>query len=252
MGEQDFRVSMEGPVPLPAPEHQRKITRNKWFEIVTVVLMIVIGAGYLSYRNSGGLRPADAVRTLDDAVKTVEETGASKHGQGEGVFGRRIVSFSQAVGIFERRVDLVGTDFGAPLETAIVSLVPLQGEWKPSDTALLDAVNGVGELGHQLVPSSAEALDKAVTTSESITDTPRPHDKGVAATDDGWKVTYVTYRNFDEEADPPQTVLYYVIQRMSAGEDPALGAFNRALYEAILEGDDAKGAVLAAGAIGGS
>ncbi|NUM52363.1 MAG: hypothetical protein HUU46_01845 [Candidatus Hydrogenedentes bacterium] len=250
MNEQDFRVSPPGPVPLPTPEHQRKITRNKWFEVITVCTMIIAGFGYLAWRNSGRLTSVDPARTLGDAVKAVEATveprGGSKFGQGGGLFGRRMVSFSYPMDLFECRVDLIGKDENSPLETAIIRLAPRGGEWDPSDAALLDAVNSVGELGQKLVRSTGEAMDKAANTMELVGDSARPHDKGVAATNDGWKVTYVTYRSFDEKADPPQPVLYYVIQRMSAGEDESIGELNRTLYEAIRQGADAKAAILRA------
>ena len=51
-----------------------------------------------------------------------------------------------------------------------------------------------------------------------VTDTPRLHDKGVQQTSDGWKLTYVTYRSYDEQAGP-QPMLCYVLQRQSAAAD---------------------------------
>lgn len=249
MSEQDFRVPPSGPTPLPTPEHQRKITGNKWFEVITVVLMIVVGFGYLAWRNSGGISDGDPARTLGESAHRIELDGAVQ-AENTLVFGRHLLSYTQNAGIFERHIDLVGTDLKSPLETAIIWLTPNSGDWKPTDQSLLDAVNGVGELGRRLVVSSSDALAKAVNTMEFIKDSERPHDKGVAATTDGWKITYVTYHGFDEHADP-QPVLYFVLQRMSAGEDDALGVFNRTLYEAIQRGDDAVAAVRAAGSQAG-
>lgn len=242
MSEQDFRVPPEGPVPKPAPEHQRKITYNKVFEVTLVVLMIVGGAGYLLWRNSGSITPANPARTLADAAAAVEREGAVKSGSAK-IFDRDMDSYSLESDLFDCHIGLLGKDPSSPLETAIIWLTPKPGGWSPTDKSLLDAVNGVGELGHTLVESTGEAMEKASSTMEFIGDVPRPHDKGVAATNDGWKVTYVTYRGFDESANPPQAVLYYVIQRMSAGEDESLGAFNRTLYNAIRQGQDAKAAV---------
>lgn len=242
MSEQDFRVPPAGPVPLPTPEHQRKITLNKVFEVTLVALMIVGGAGYLLWRNSGSITPANPARTLADAAAAVEQEGAVKSGSTR-IFDRDMDSYSLELDLFDCHIGLLGKDPNSPLETAIIWLTPKPGDWSPSGKSLLDAVNGVGELGHTLVESSGEAMDKAANTMEFIGHVPRPHDKGVAATNDGWKVTYVTYRSFDESADPPQAVLYYVIQRMSAGEDESLGAFNRTLYDAIHLGQDAQAAV---------
>ena len=244
MSEQDFRVPPSGPMPLPTPEHQRKITNNKWFEVSVVVLMIVGGAGYLLWRNSGSITPVDPARTLADSAKVVERAGGVKSGSTK-IFDREMDSYSQKMGLFECHVELMGKGPESPLETAIIWLTPGPGDWAPTEKSLLEAVNSVGELGHKLVQSTAEAMDKASNTMELIQDVDRPHEKGVSATNDGWKVTYVTYRGFDEASDPPQAVLYYVIQRLSAGEDESLGLFNRTLYDAIHRGTDAKAAVQA-------
>lgn len=242
MSEQDFRVPPSGPLPLPTPEHQRKISRNKWFEVVTVILMIVIGFGYLAWRNSGTAAPANASKSLETAITAVKADGATQ--LSSTTIGNRIMtSLSKKLAGFDCNIELLGKSPSEPLETAIIWLAPPPGSFSPSESSMLEVVNGVGELGHSLVPSSAEAMEKAVKTSELIKDSPRPHQRGVAATNDGWKVTYVTYQNYDETANPPQAVLYYVIQRLSAGEDETLGPFNRALHEAILQGTDAVQAI---------
>ena len=244
MDEKDFRVPPAPTfgLPLPTPEHQRKITRNKWFEVVTVMLMIVIGFGYLAWRNSGRAASFNAAQTLEASISAMKEDGATQLSSTT-IGNRTMASLSKKLAGFDCNVELLGKYPNAPLETAIIWLAPPAGTFSPSDSLMLEVVNGVGELGHKLVPSTAEAMEKAVKTSELIKDSPRPHQRGVAATNDGWKVTYVTYGNYDETASPPQAVLYYVIQRLSAGEDETLGPFNRALHEAILQGADAKQAI---------
>lgn len=246
MDEKDFRVPSAPtfglPLPQPTPEHRRKITRNKWFEVTTVILMIVIGFGYLAWRNSGTVPPANASKSLETSIAAVKADGATQL-TSTTVGNRTMASLTKKLAGFDCNVELLGKNPNEPLETAIIWLAPPKGTFSPSDSSMLEVVNGVGELGHKLVPSTAEAMEKAVKTSELIKDSPRPHQRGVAATNDGWKVTYVTYQNYDETASPPQAVLYYVIQRLSAGEDETLGSFNRALHEAILEGTDAKQAI---------
>jgi hypothetical protein len=250
MSEHDFRVPPAGPMPSPTPEHQRRITNNKWFEVVTVILMIVVGFGYLAWRNYRANTHIDPARTLSESAKEIEREGGTKLSVSS-LFGRQVLSYTQKMDIFDCNVDLIGMDPDSPLETAIIWLTPQPGKWAPEGNSLLKAVNGVGELGQKLVKSSSEAMDKAAKTMELIGDTKRPHDKGVAATNDGWKITYVTYRGFDENADPPEAVLYYILQRMSAGEDGSLAVFNRTLYDAVKQGIDAKLAVQAASSAGG-
>ncbi len=246
MDEKDFRVpaapSFGLPLPQPTPEHQRKITRNKWFEVIMVMLMIVVGFGYLAWRNSGTVPPENASNTLQAAITAVKADGATQL-TSTTIGDRTMASLSKKLAGFNCNVELLAKSPNEPLETAIIWLAPPAGTFNPSENTMLEVVNGVGELGHKLVPSTAEAMEKAVKTSEHIKDSPRPHQRGVAATNDGWKVTYVTYQNYDEAASPPQAVLYYVIQRLTAGEDESLGPFNRALHEAILEGADAKQAI---------
>ena len=246
MDEKDFRVppapTFGLPLPQPTPEHRRKITRNKWFEVITVILMIVIGFGYLAWRNSGTVPPENASKSLDASITAVKADGAIQL-TSTTIGDRTMASLSKKLAGFDCNVELLGKNPNEPLETAIIWLAPPAGAFDPTADAMLEVVNGVGELGHLLVPSTAEAMEKAVKTSELIKDSPRPHQRGVAATNDGWKVTYVTYQNYDETANPPQAVLYYVIQRLSAGEDETLGPFNRALHEAILQGTDAIQAV---------
>ncbi|MCC6153742.1 MAG: hypothetical protein IT367_08295 [Candidatus Hydrogenedentes bacterium] len=244
MDEKDFRVptSPTFGLPLPTPEHQRKITRNKWFEVITVILMIVIGFGYLAWRNSGTVPPANASNTLQAAITAVKADGATQL-TSTTIGDRTMVSLSKKLAGFDCNVEVLGKSPNEPLETAIIWLAPPPGAFSPSDSSMLEVVNGVGELGHKLVPSTADAMEKAVKTSELIKDAPRPHQRGVAATNDGWKVTYVTYQNYDETANPTQAVLYYVIQRLSAGEDESLGPINRALHKAILEGTNAVQAI---------
>ena len=74
-----------------------------------------------------------------------------------------------------------------------------------------------------------------------ITDTQRPHGKGVAGTSNEWKVTYVTY----ESASGREPALYYVIQRQSVGADPGLKEFNRTLYQTIDQGGEVRAALAA-------
>ena len=107
------------------------------------------------------------------------------------------------------------------------------------------AVNAVADLGTRLVLHSDEAIQKALDTSVFERDADRPHDKGVAATQDGWKITYVVFKEFDEseEALPALTL---VLQSLEAASDPKLADLNRALYRAVEAGEDARLALVSA------
>lgn len=225
------------------PEQRRRIFREKAFEIGVVVLLIIAGFSFLAWRSSRQA-PPQAVRNIADATAAVERGGGKGAGQSR-LFGREFASFTLPMDNFTCHIDLVGTGADAPLETAITWLTPHPGNWPPTETALQLAVNSVGQIAQALVPTAGPALIKAAATMELITAAPRPHEKGVSATSDGWKLSYFTYRSFDEAAEP-QPVLVLVLQRLSAGEDESLGTMNRALFEAILRGDDIKSALRSA------
>jgi hypothetical protein len=231
------------PVPLPTPEHQKRITKQKWFEVILVVALIVGGAGYLGLRDFRQRHHVDPALGLAKSAAATERAGATAAGTST-LMGRQCLSLTQKLDTFDCHIDLVGEASDAPLETAIIWLTPLPGTSAPSAVALQKAVNTVGVFAQKLVGASTDALEKASNTMVSVSDTQRPHDKGVAGTSDGWKLTYVTYRTFDETA-APQPMLCLVLQRLSAASDPKLADFNRILYESIHRGDDVKAALLA-------
>ncbi|MBI2433513.1 MAG: hypothetical protein HYV26_11645 [Candidatus Hydrogenedentes bacterium] len=227
------------PPPAPEPVHQRKITREKWFEIVCVIFLIVGGVGYLAWRNSHAQIPAMAVETLGEAG-ALAESKAYKPLDRQSLSGRQIAGYTKPLPEFQCFMNLIGA--GESLETAIIWLTPRALAPSPSASAMQEAVNEVANIASLLVPSSGEALRKAVRTSEFMGEAKRPYDKGVVGTSDGWKVTYVTYRSFD---DLEQPALILLLQTLSAGADPALAEFNRTLYRAIEEGNEVKSALKA-------
>lgn len=238
MPESIHYVPLSDPMPKPTPEHQRKITRGKVFEVVTVITLICTGTAFLYWRGQGQAGGPDAAETVRASIAAVEAGAAAKMGE-EVLFGRHIWSFRQAITGFTAHVDLIGGNEDTPLETAIIWLTPQPGAGEPSEHTLQAAVNGAGLVAQLLVRSSGLAFEKAAKTMERINDSPRPHNKGVGATDDGWKLTYVTYTSHDEGADPPP-MLCLVLQRLSAGEDESLAAMNRTMYEALQAGRDIK------------
>jgi hypothetical protein len=240
------RIPAPEPLPLPTPEHQRKITRGKWFEIVTVMTLIVLGTSFLYWRSERQANAPDAAASVTASKLAIEADGALAVGSTT-LLGRPIWSYRKLLAGFVAHVDLVGERDDAPLETAIIWLTPQPGAGPQSPEALQAAVDSVAITAWELVRSSALAFEKASKTMEYISDAPRPHDKGVGASDDGWKLTYVTYRSYDD-AGEPEPVLCVVLQRLSAGEDEALAQMNRTLHEALHAGRDIKTALGGTGA----
>ena len=243
MDESRYGIPRIDPVPLPTAEHQQKITRQKWFEIITVILLILAGTGFLAWRNNHTHTHLDANSTITESGEALESAGFEAEGT-TSILNRQFATFHEKLDIFDCRIDLVGTGPDAPMETAIVWLTPIAGTWSPTAESLQAAVNRVGELGQTLVQTSGEALVTATSTLSSIRDVKRPHERGVAATSDGWKVTYVTYQGFDENASP-EPVLVLILQKLSAGSDSELADFNRTLYQAVDDGMDIKTALKA-------
>lgn len=228
----------QAPPPAPEPEHQQKITREKWFEIISVMLLIIGGMAFLMWRNGHNHERTGPVNSVAEAAIRLETRGLTPTGK-EKVGGREFSGYQKSLHEFECNVDLTGRDTDAPLETAMLWLQAKSADPAPAGQAVQDAVNEVSHLASVLVPAAEEAIQKAVHTSERLSDGPRSYDKGVAATNDGWKVTYVTYATVENTQQP---VLVLVLQSLDAGSDPALGEFNRTLYQSIARGISARSA----------
>jgi len=227
-----------GPMPSPTPEHQKRITKQKWFEIVLVIALIVAGAGFLGWREYRTRHHTDPALSLKSSTQSITSAGLIPSGTTT-LRGRRFVTFSETLDSFDCHVDLVGEADAAPLDIAIIWLTPSSAA-APSVPALQNAVNRVQVLAQRLVQTSADALEKATKTMTFVGDAKRPHDKGVSGSSNGWKVTYVTYHAFDDTSEP---MLCLVLHRLSAASDPALADLNRDLYEALNRGDDLKTAL---------
>jgi len=242
MPETNHGIPYPGPMPVPTPEHQRKITRGKWFEIITVVSLILAGTAFLAWRKHASTAPDPSV-AMSESVKAVAAADCLPDGTTT-LFKRQFLSFKKPLDGFECHVDLVGATLEAPIDAAIVWLTPLPGKALTPE-ALQFAVNSAGQLGQTIVPTIGQALVNASNTMTFEDDAKRPHDKGVSVTDDGWKLTYVTYRSYDEAGTPPP-MLCLILHRLSAASDDTLGLLNRSLYEALNQGADLKTALRAA------
>lgn len=232
MPDTNYGIPYPGPMPVPTPEHQRKITREKWFEIITVISLIVAGASFLAWRNYAST-PPDPSRSLADSLQAIATAGYLP-ATNETFFGQQFRGFSKDIEGFTCQADLVAPAEAAPTDAVLISLVPAAGA-TPSPEALQFAVNAVASLAQTLVPSSGEALITASKTMEEALEVPRPFEKGVGATKDGWKLTYITYRSYDETGVPPP-MLHLVLHRLTAASDVAQADLNRRLYEALNQG----------------
>lgn len=239
----DQPPSMEGPPPEPDPEHNRRIIKEKRFEILAVVGFIALGTGFLMWRGVTPTVLRDAPESLSEAVEVVQYAGFARR-ETTNVLGREVVTLGSDIDAFTCTIDLFGASMDGPLETALIWLAPVAEEWPPTEEAYQDAVDAVANTGVRLVPNADEAIQKAIDTSVTEKDVARPHDKGVAATQDGWKITYIVFKEFDESSDP-QPALTLVLQSLDAASDPALETFNRRLYAALREGVEPKGALAA-------
>lgn len=239
----DQPPSMEGPPPEPDPEHNRRILKEKRFEIGMVVGLIALGTGFLMWRGITPTIVTEAPETFGEAVETVQYAGFAP-GASETLFGRNVVTLERHVEGFDCTVDLFGVSDDSPLETALIWLAPVAEEWPPSEAEYQDAVNAVLSAAVRLVPAANEAIEKAIDTSLFEGDAERPHDKGVAVTRNAWKVTYVVFRDFDEGAEA-RPALVLVLQSLDAASDVGLEALNRELYRAVEAGEEVKGALRA-------
>lgn len=235
-------IPYPAPPPRPEPAHQKKITREKWGEIAIVVSLIIAGASFLAWRTYSQAPVTDAAKSIAESAAALKESDAIAVGEKE-ILGRTFWSFHKPLAGFTANIDLVGEREDSELEMAIIWLTPIPGKPAPSENDLQVAVNGAGEIAQSLLQSAGLAFEKAAKTMEPI-NAIRPHDKGVGATTDGWKLTYITYHRYDDMA-APQPMLCIVLHRLSAAERDDLGALNRALYQALENGEDVKTYLLA-------
>lgn len=224
-------------IPSPTPEHQRKITGQKRFEVALVVLLVVGGTAFLMWRNAHHSTSTDPAEHLDTSADAMVHAGCEPS-QRQTLLDRPWLTFTRELNGLTCHVNLGAKTNDGPLETAVIWLTTAPGQAPPEGQALQQVVDTVVLLARTLVQSAAGAVDTAVQTSELVTTGRRPYDKGVGSTRNGWKVTYVTFRAFDETSSQRQPVLYLILQRLSAAGDSELAAFNQALHEAVGRGDD--------------
>ncbi len=227
--------------PAPDPEHQHRINRQKGFEIGTVIILIAVGVGYFAISNRASQGRADGPITMSSVSNVVfahdfEPTGESS------ILDRRFLSFSREEPILRTSLDIISGEDDEEVEALLIVVSHPGGKPFPSDDiaerAIQEGLDEMSDLGQGLIPSSHTALQKAVITMSAGKEG-LLHNKGVAQTSDGWKITYITYREYEETGEDIPLLLF-PYQRLSAASDPERSEFNRVLYESINAGTDAK------------
>lgn len=222
---------------LPGVEHDKKLRNQKYFEVATVITLILVGFGYLAI--SIGQRPnagdgTSTVQNLANIVSSVdfvenEATLAADH---------RFHTWTREDDLYTS-IDFVTRGDADTVDAIIVSVSLPPDTEMPSDERAgelaQEGFNDVAELSDRLVPTSLEGLSKAVNTVTNVVDGDTAFMKGVAQTANGWKITYILYRQVEPNASGIPFLLF-IYQHLDAASDPAQESFNSAVFTAANDG----------------
>lgn len=227
--------------PAPDPEHQHRINKQKGFEIAAVIVTIIVGVGFFAIRNRAPAGQGNGSDTAANMLYLVDGHDFSSEGESF-ILGKKFQSYRRQEGVFQSTIDLIEDAETESVEAVLIVVSHPAGKTFPQDdiaeTAIQDALDTMVHFGEVLIPSSPPALQKAAATM-STGKQGLLHNKGVAQTSDGWKVTYITYREYKEDGEDIPLLLF-LYQRLSAASSPELADFNRVLYESINAGEDPK------------
>ena len=232
--------------PAPDPKHQRRIDKQKGFEIAAVIVTIIVGLGYFALSNRAPAGQGDGSDTVANLLHIITSNGYASEGESL-ILGKKFHSYRRQDGVLQNTIDLIEDVETESVEAILIVVGHPGGETFPPDkvaeAATQDALDTMVQFGEALVPSSTPALRKAAATM-SPAKRGLMHNKGVAQTSDGWKVTYIAYREYEEDGEAVPLLLF-LYQRLSAASSPGLAGFNRVLYDAINAGEDPKSRLLA-------
>ncbi len=232
---------------MPDEDHQQKINRQKYFEIASVIILILVGFGYMAISSGRNAAPGDGTSTIANLSALIEGQGFQVLGSSMALT-REFHGFSEQGDILNTSVELVSPESGQDAEAIIFAVGHPQGTPFPSDdvaeAAVQAAFDRVAKLGEVLVPSSSQGLSTAVNTTVEVSSGAVRYLKGVAQTSNGWKITYVAYREY-EGGGGQVPLLLFVYQRLDAASDPALEDFNQVLFTAVNESTNIKQAMIA-------
>lgn len=230
--------------PQPDAEHQQNINRQKYFEIAAVIVMILVGFGYMALSTGKGLKVTSIQNSSSSLSATLTENGYT-YTQSIGLRGQQFQTYTQQKGVLQTTVDLIsyGDNAHDTIGTFVIAVSIPKGHSFPPDAiiepAVQEAFNAVITLGEALLPKSTHGLQKAVSTTALMRTGSIKHLKGVAQTSSGWKITYINYREHKEsEFDTP--LLLFIYQKLSFASNSQYESFHKELYKASGEGQEIK------------
>jgi hypothetical protein len=230
--------------PQPDVEHQQTINRQKYFEIAAVMIMILVGFGYLAL-SINNREARDATEALSHDLSSILEVEGYEAKGTSNIQGQRFETFIHQSAVLRTTIDLVTLgDSATHNHNAFIIAVSLpEGQTVPPvaviEPAVQEAFNAISLLGEELLPRSTPSLQKAVATTAPISNSPVDHLKGVAQTNSGWKITYINYREVQgTEFETP--FLLFVYQELNAASNSDFETFHKALYKALSEGQEIK------------
>ncbi len=223
---------------VPDAEHQLNISRQKFFEVSAVVVMIIVGFGYFAISKGRTEANATGSTTVTDLsailrAENFEERDSST------ALDQTFHQFLLGNAILQTSVSLVSDEGSEQTYAILISAgLPAGKTFPPDDIAekaIQDTFDEIADLGELLVPSSTQGLSKAVHTTVPVSNGSTRLRKGVAQTSSGWKITYIAYRAMEEnEVEMP--LLLFIYQRLDAASDPSRQNFNQVLFTAANEG----------------
>ena len=224
--------------PQPEAEHQQTINRQKYFEIASVIIMILVGFGYLALSINNRESASTSVSgTVEDMPSVLTTQGYTAEGTTT-ILDQRFDTFTHQGGILRTTVDLMslGAKADSEINAFIIAVGLPANQPLPPDgviaPAVQDAFNVVAELGEALLPHSTPGFEKAVATTAPIQLNAVYHLKGVAQTSSGWKITYINYRAY-EENEQGIPLLLFIYEQLNTASDTELEDFHLALYKEI-------------------
>jgi hypothetical protein len=219
------------------PEHQERIRKQKMFEIGIVVILIVVGVVYLSTFSKQPLG-STAQNTTAEEFRSIFESKEYKLVSEKTSTEKQFHSYQRTSGVLEHDAHLVIPARTNEIEAFIISASVPAGKEYPDATTAQQATqksfNLITRLAESLLPASTLALEKAAATMTAGNGEIQ-HQKGVAQTTGGWKVTYIMYRESNDSglAIP---LLLFIYQDLDAASSPDSESFNRFLYNGINNG----------------
>jgi hypothetical protein len=219
------------------PDHLERLRKQKIFEIGIVVTLIIVGVVYLSAFSKRPSGPNARSTSIDEFSTVIDSRGyelVSESNSEE----KQFHSYQRSFGILQHDLHVIAPTQSDQVEAFTISASVPAGEQYPqaqqADDATQKSFNSIVNLAESLLPTSTDALKKAAATVTEGKGSTR-HEKGVAQTTDGWKVTYIMYRKAEDDGSEIPLLLF-LFQRLDAASNPDNESFNRVLFNGIGNG----------------